>query len=213
MNDDDKPIARRRFFVAGLRELFKPLAGGLANIERVTSELARLEEVSRPAPSPRSVPLRIWLRPPGAIEEQAFRETCSRCGICVSVCPAHCIKLDSTGQLGAGAPYIEPQAMPCVVCESLACMQNCPSGALLPTPLADIDMGTAEWHEHLCIRTHGQECTACIDQCPLGSAAIELREGRVHVIEEGCIGCGVCEHYCPTRPASITVTPKVARTS
>jgi ferredoxin-type protein NapG len=210
MNDEDKPIPRRRFFVAGLRELFKPLAGGLENIERVTQELARLDDASA-KPKPRTVPLAMWLRPPGALAEQAFRETCSRCGICVSVCPAECIKIDSTGEKGGGAPYIDPQQMPCVVCESLACMHNCPSGALVPTPLADIDMGTAEWHENLCIRTHGQECTACIDQCPLGSAAIELRDGQIHVIEEGCIGCGVCEHYCPTRPASITVVPRAAR--
>jgi ferredoxin-type protein NapG len=101
--------------------------------------------------------------------------------------------------------------MPCVVCDGLHCMQNCPSGALLFTPAAEIDMGTAVWHEHLCVRSRGEECTICVDQCPMGSAALVLEDGRVKVIEEGCAGCGVCEHACPTTPKSITVTPKAAR--
>ena len=87
-------------------------------------------------------------------------------------------------------------------------MKNCPSGALVFTPLTEIDMGTAVWHEHLCVRAHGEECRICVDQCPLGTAAIMLEEGRVKVIEEGCIGCGVCEHQCPTTPKAITVRPK-----
>jgi len=72
-------------------------------------------------------------------------------------------------------------------------------------------MGTAVWKESTCLRTRGEPCTICIDQCPVGSVAIELREGKVHVIEDGCIGCGVCEHYCPTTPKSIVVTPRDAR--
>src|SRR5213075_19855 len=109
---------------------------------------------------------------PGAVSEQAFRETCSRCGICVSVCPAHAIKIDPSGNKGAGAPYIDVSAMPCVVCDGTPCMHNCPSGALLPTPIADIDMGTAVWNVSSCLRTHDQQCQICVDQCPLGSAAI-----------------------------------------
>ena len=47
MRDDDKPIPRRRFFREGLRELFKPLASGLENIERITHELGKLDGFSR----------------------------------------------------------------------------------------------------------------------------------------------------------------------
>jgi ferredoxin-type protein NapG len=210
MSDDDKPMNRRRFFREGLAELLKPLAHAIEPIERAAHQLGALEDAA-PAVAKRSVGLSVWLRPPGAIAEQDFRDMCSRCGECVKVCPAQCIKIDPTGVKGVGAPYIQVDAMPCVVCSGLECMHHCPSGALIPTALAEIDMGTAVWREDLCVRNRSEECTICIDQCPLGSAAIVLEGNRVRVIEEGCIGCGVCEHYCPTQPKSIVITPKAAR--
>ena len=131
-----------------------------------------------------------------------------------AVCPANAIKLDTSGVYGHGSPYIVASESPCVACEGLHCMQNCPSGALVFTPLAEIDMGTATWHEHLCVRSRGEDCRLCVDQCPLGSAAITLDGYRVNVIESGCIGCGVCEHYCPTTPdKAIVVIPKASRES
>jgi len=86
-------------------------------------------------------------------------------------------------------------------------MHHCPSGALLPTPLADIDMGTASFKEVDCLRSASQDCTICVDKCPVGSAALELRYGGIQV-NEGCTGCGVCEHHCPTKPKAIFVIPK-----
>jgi ferredoxin-type protein NapG len=96
-------------------------------------------------------------------------------------------------------------------------MNRCPSGALIPVPLLDIDMGTAVWREQSCLRTtrdqngSTQDCTICVDHCPLGSAAIELQRNRVVVKPLSCIGCGVCQQDCPTSPKSITVIPKSAR--
>ena len=101
--------------------------------------------------------------------------------------------------------------MPCVMCEGLLCMHTCPTGALRPIPIQDIDMGTARWHEERCVRSIGENCTICVDQCPMGEAALVLNGNRVEVKEEGCTGCGVCQHYCPTSPKSITVTPRDAR--
>ena len=215
---DDRPLDRRRFFRIGLRELLKPLANAAEPIERALRELESLDSRmggSTPPTSPSSRSLPIFLRPPGALDEQAFREQCSRCGVCVSVCPADAIKIDSSGGLANGAPYIVAAEAPCVACDGLHCMQNCPSGALRFTPLVDIDCGTAQWKPHLCTRTTiGDDCRICVDQCPLGAAALVLDEaGGVKVIEDGCIGCGVCEHYCPTEPKSIVVIPKAARDS
>ena len=216
---DDRPLDRRRFFRIGLRELLKPLANAVEPVERALKELESLDQLGTgPGAVKRTshrVSLPVYLRPPGALDEQAFREQCSRCGVCVAVCPADAIRIDSTGAIANGAPYVVAAEAPCVACDGLHCMQNCPSGALTFTPLVDIDMGTAQWRPHFCTRTTiGDDCRICVDQCPLGSAALVLDEaGRVKVIDDGCIGCGVCEHYCPTEPKSIVVIPKAQRDS
>jgi ferredoxin-type protein NapG len=217
---DDKPLNRRLFFRHGLRELLRPLNKAAAPLEEVIRQIGALEDpnavtpaktqatpIAPAADAPPSL-LSIPVRPPGALPEQKFRETCSRCGECVRVCPVHCIKIDPAGFKGAGAPFIEIDEYACVLCDGLHCMNSCPSGALLPIPIGDIDMGTAVWHEDQCLRSHGEGCTFCIDQCPIGEMAIVLEGEKVKVIEAGCTGCGVCQNRCPTSPKSITITPR-----
>jgi len=213
---DDKPIDRRRFFRQGLRELFKPLAKAIDPFEQTARQLGAFSapHESTASATSRPVPLKLWLRPPGAVKEVDFLNTCSRCGTCATVCPVQCIKIDSTGESGAGAPYINADSAACALCASLACMNSCPSGALVPVPLLDIDMGTAVWKEQSCVReTKSEDCTICVDHCPLGTAAIELIAGKVVVKPLACVGCGVCQHDCPTDPKSIVVIPKSARES
>jgi ferredoxin-type protein NapG len=72
-------------------------------------------------------------------------------------------------------------------------------------------MGTAVWNEMLCVRAQGESCQICVERCPLGSIAIEAKENAIEVHPSGCIGCGVCQYYCPTNPKSIVVIPKAAR--
>src|SRR5438477_549626 len=207
MMSSDRKVDRRNFFREGLRELLKPLAGA---VEPIQEALRQFEMLPDEAPARGRPVERQWLRPPGALfPDQSFRDTCSRCGKCVEVCPAQCIKIDSTGASGNGAPYIDPNVMACVVCDGLKCMHVCPSGALVPIPLGEINMGTAVWNYETCVRSHGENCTICIDQCPIGSVAIELRANMVHVHESGCTGCGVCQQQCPTSPKSIVVIPRV----
>ena len=211
---DDKPLPRRRFFRDGLAELLRPLAKSVEPFQRVAEQIGNLEqEIARLEPVPaRRTPEEHWLRPPGSLPEQQFREQCSRCGECVRVCPSHAIKLDYASVKGEGVPYIEPAESPCVMCAPLACMNHCPSGALQQVMAEYIDMGVAVWHEHTCLRLAGaDECTICVDVCPVGARAIQVdTDGRI-AVKDGCTGCGTCEHHCPTAPKSITVTPKSAR--
>jgi ferredoxin-type protein NapG len=205
----DRKVDRRHFFREGLREFLKPLASAIEPMQEALRQFDMLPAEEQPTTTKREPIERPWLRPPGALfPDQSFRDTCSRCGQCVQVCPAQCIKIDSTGMNGYGAPYIEPNVMACVVCDGLKCMHVCPSGALVPIPLGEINMGTAVWNYETCVRSHGESCTICIDMCPVGSVAIELRANMVHVHEDGCVGCGVCQQQCPTEPKSIVVIPR-----
>jgi MauM/NapG family ferredoxin protein len=166
---------------------------------------------SKSRPAAAKTPLPIWLRPPGAIAEKDFVSTCTRGGECVRACPAECIKIDPIGSKGDGAPYIDADLSACVVCDGLYCMHVCPSGSLVPTSINEIDMGTAVWYEDSCIRASGRDCQICVDQCPLGEAAIKVNDRAIEVNPHGCIGCGLCQQYCPTHPKSISVVAKAAK--
>lgn len=209
---DESRFGRRRFFSQGLRELLKPLSRAAEPLQEALKQFGEgfedqpASKSSKPSnPPPPSLPS-VWLRPPGAkFPDMSFRETCSKCRKCVEVCPVQCIDIDPTGQRGNGAPYITAEEKPCMVCEGLLCMYECPTGALSPIPLGEIDMGTAVWNETICLRSKGDNCTICVDVCPIGEMAIRLNDGKVQVIEQGCIGCGVCQQRCPTEPKSIIV--------
>lgn len=198
--DDPRRINRRSFFRDGLRELLKPVVESLDE---------KLEAVSKALPKPVSLTL---LRPPGAVIEDDFLKTCSRCGVCVQACPAGAIKIDPNHKIAGGAPYIDANLAPCIVCATLECMTVCPTGTLVPTPIKFIDMGTAKWNSSTCLRTKGDGCRVCVDECPIGEVAIRISvDQKVEVIEDGCVGCGVCQHRCPTSPKSIVVEPKANR--
>ena len=181
---------RRAFFREGFAKLIRPL-GDL--IERRMGLL----------------PERKLLRPPGALPEAEFLDTCYRCGSCVEVCPADAIFLLKQGDAKvADTPVIDPDLAACVVCDDLACMKVCPSGALKLVAGAElIRMGVARVEQALCVRTSGEDCTLCIDQCPMGSSALRTVGTGPPLVLDGCVGCGVCQHVCPTKPKAIVVDP------
>ena len=174
----DKPMNRRRFFREGLAELMKPLGKAVRPLEEMATQLGKLEdprprpalkapEVHRPenivsyaapqalSPFAENDEDEGWIRPPGARPEIEFVSICSRCSNCVHACPVNAIQLDHSGLAGAGAPYIDPDAAACVMCDETPCMTQCPSSALRLVPREEIDLGTAKWNESLCLRHHG----------------------------------------------------------
>ncbi len=191
-SDDGLPHSRRAFF----REAFTRL------VQPVTEYLDTQIEERLPAEQ-------VLLQPPGALPGEAFLETCLRCGNCVDSCPADAIQpLQSDQPNLVGTPYIDPDEQPCVVCDSLECMQVCPSGALQKLSVHEIQIGLAEVNYDICLRSNGVDCRYCVDTCPIGERAIRLdSEKRVEVLSAGCIGCGVCQYQCPTVPKSIVVRP------
>lgn len=224
---------------ANRRDFFrKVLLKGLDHAESAGKNMAlRATHILKPADSPPQNRAKVaetaqkpalsrpdnWLRPPGAIDEKKFLKTCESCGECAKACPANCILIDlsSDNPIADGKPYIEPRRLPCVMCEDMACMQTCPSGALelVPTP-RDIRMGLAVVNHKVCFRTIEltddqddisncqRDCQACVSQCPVGDKALSINEtGAIVVHPEGCTGCGVCEWVCPTTPAAIQINP------
>ena len=189
--DSGDSSQRRAFF----REAAKRLLGPVV-------DLIERRSPARVAPT--------LLRPPGAIDETGFLDACRRCGACVDICPAEAIfPLEQSATGAAGTPVIDPERAACVVCDGLKCTTVCPSGALLPLTLPEqIRMGLAEVYATACVRSDGEACRICVDQCPLGETAIRLAgEGPPEVDPAGCVGCGVCQLVCPTAPRAIVVRP------
>lgn len=170
------------------------------------------------------------LRPPGALEEQAFLSACVRCGLCVRSCPPHNLKLSDWGSgiagVAIGTPYFEARDIPCEMCEDIPCVKACPTGALNPA-LIDINqakMGVAALiDEENCLNFLGLRCDVCYRVCPVIDKAITL--DKIHntrsdrhamflptVHAKDCTGCGKCEKSCVLEEAAIKVLPlKLAR--
>lgn len=142
------------------------------------------------------------LRPPGAVVD--FLDVCSRCLKCAEVCPADAIHPLRQSQL-QGTPVIRPSNQPCVVCDDLACMPACPTGALQIVAREDIKIGEAVVDGAACVRSRGEECQVCVDRCPIGETALTIGDEGMVVVGEACVGCGVCEYVCPTSPRAIKV--------
>jgi len=212
-------VNRRGFFTQGFRRMLKPIADvveariektGLPDWDEYERNKGGYDSSSPDEDSFSELPDRPVLRPPGAIDEEQFLQTCMVSGQCVTSCPVSAIKVTvDSDPMKEGRPFIDAQSQACVVCEDLSCMKVCPSGALVPVEQEDIRMGIAEVDDAFCVRTQGEDCQICVDKCPLGEAAIRVsyHGGPIEIMDPGCTGCGVCEMYCPTEPRSVIVRP------
>jgi ferredoxin-type protein NapG len=156
---------------------------------------------------PRARPGDDWLRPPGARPEAEFLQACTKCGKCTDACGANAIfpLSEEFGAL-AGTPAIAARKFPCWLTPDVPCIAACPTGALLPTPRFEVRIGLAALDEARCLVYQGTPCDRCVSVCPAPGALVVV-DGRPKVVADDCTGCGVCEHVCPTDPASIHVRP------
>ena len=221
-NSEDSAVHRRGFFTEGFRHLLRPLAdmverrmqsfdpsiweepGASSSIWDGSEDESPYSMYSdyEPPPEPKH------LRPPGALPEDEFLARCTSSNHCVQACPVSAIRLVWSGDSNLnGKPAIEPEVQACVLCEDLSCMKACPTGALQAVPREEIRVGLAVLKRDHCLRAHGEDCRICVDKCPLGRRAIEVpySGSDVSVNPDGCVGCGVCEMYCPAQPRAIIV--------
>jgi ferredoxin len=166
------------------------------------------------------------IRPPGA-QSEAFLSQCIRCGECLKVCPTSGLQpaLWESGLDGFWTPTLVPRLGYCdFSCHS--CGQVCPSGAI-PNLSLEIKrqqvLGKAQINrDHCWPWAKNTPCIVCEEMCPLAPKAVELDVfyvtddagqtitlQRPHVIEERCIGCGICEFKCPAEgEAAIRVSSR-----
>ena len=170
------------------------------------------------------------VRPPGALPEDQFMQSCLRCNACVDICPVKGLSpanlMDGLGNIGTPA-----LAGYCMVFRELEkpgpeatslwkksrgqlgsedacfeCIKVCPSGALRAVNASHFQMGVAHVDKDLCKAWRYGNCTfPCITTCPFD--AISMTAGPV-IDENRCVGCNQCSVVCVVRPTAIKVEPK-----
>ncbi len=157
------------------------------------------------------------IRPPGSLSEREFLNACVRCGACMKVCPTNALHpaFLEAGLEGVYTPRLVPRIGWCEK-NCVLCTEICPTGAIRKLGIPDKEttvIGTAYFLRDLCIPwSEGRECIVCEEVCPTITKSIKFREETVlnkkgesvrvklpYVLEDVCIGCGICENKCPVR--------------
>lgn len=146
-------------------------------------------------------------RPPGALPEREFMQTCTRCNECLPACPHNAITLAPARLRGvAGTPVIQALEQPCWMCADTPCIAACKPGALVRGGEGFPRMGTALIQVMDCLAHQGGTCSSCWERCP-APGAIAVEDGRPRIVADLCTGCGVCQHVCPAPHNAVILLP------
>jgi ferredoxin-type protein NapF len=151
------------------------------------------------------------LRPPWAIEEQAFSQVCGPCDGCRKICPEGIIVKGS-----GGYPEISFRHGVCSFCQE--CVKACAVGALRLFDAHGQSMEGAPWSAKArisgnCLSMLGTVCRTCGELCEAGAISFRLAVGGIAqaiVDNDLCNGCGACVASCPV--GAIEVSRDLATT-
>jgi ferredoxin len=193
---DFKP-SRRRFF----RDLITPALGTIIypfTVPDSSGTLVSGYEASKKIP----------VSPPGSRSIGRYSNLCTACNLCVSACPAQVLypSFLHYGIAGAFQPMMNYGASYCNY-ECTVCTQVCPTGAILPLSVEEkklVQIGRATFFKDDCVVVaKKKDCAACSEHCPTKAVYTVPYEGKLRLPElnnDLCVGCGACEHACPTIP-------------
>ena len=202
---------------------FKPLTGGS---QTIPVELGRRKLLGSLAAglvagffleiSPfRRIRADAALRPPGALPEPRFLETCVRCGQCVKACLTNTLQPSvlENGLSSLWTPKLVNRIGPCDQNCNL-CGQVCPTGAIRDLDLEEkryAKIGNAVILKERCVVWEQDRiCLICDEACPYNAIYFKTVDGfrRPFVNENKCNGCGQCETACPvTGRSAIVIIP------
>lgn len=151
------------------------------------------------------------LTPPGSLNARNMKNHCTACQLCITACPNGVLRPSSKletfmqPEMSYEKGYCRPE---CTICSEV-----CPAGAIKRIGKDDksaIQIGHAVWNRKTCIPVaDNQSCGNCERHCPadaivmIPSDSTNPESLKVPVVNtERCIGCGACEHLCPSRPVS-----------
>jgi len=144
------------------------------------------------------------ITPPGSVSLKHFDQHCTACQLCISTCPNKVLRPsdDLEHFMQPHMVFDKGHCRPeCTLCSSV-----CPNNAIFeitPEEKTAIAIGYAVVDLGLCVaEKDGVHCGNCARHCPAGAIQMVKKEGseiRIPAVNtEKCIGCGACEHLCPT---------------
>lgn len=157
----------------------------------------------------KALPAQAQVRPPGGQDEQHLISACIRCERCVEICPQNALRPAhlEDGLLAVRTPTSNFNNGWCDFCKEHnegqpLCVVACPTEALRLEADATAEsaiIGKAYLIRDWCLAYRNTGCRFCYDACveDAGYDAIRLDENnRPIVVEDKCVGCGICQQVC-----------------